>query len=486
MQLFHFLKNTRGAIKPLNALLISGAAGAVFAYTVGTVSDNQIEAERRVRTLSGISAAAPQQGLLRRDGKLTSINVGDGLNQLATAEERAAMQGNNALDKYVANQRALEGMDAALGRAAQFSETDGLNTANRDISQISGQYVPGTSVDTGEGVSGAVTRAGETPAGDDKPGASDRPSLAPAAITRASGSPSGSSAGAVSGGIVGGPGAGVNNPQEGVRMSGAMPGGSNIISQRGLDKGPLGNSGTSFAPGYRDGRVRLAKNSGRMQDELKQISKFSADALRRNENPANVVGQAYMNATRSGGVDVEQPITEDDTTSSEDLKNPSGHKLNAIGNHLGNEQNKLEAREKAQAKLTRRLLLTLALSLGMMATGMIVLPKLHGIWRVAAAAVMVGIVFAASAVLFNAANHFIRDYGKGGGLGMAWLAKILSPFLVAGMTCVAVDPKGSWNAVKKLWGNIVGGFKKMFNPINIALGSISNTIKNTLFGSLFK
>ena len=55
MNLLRFLKSTKGAIKPLNALLISGAAGAVFAYTVNTAANKQIQAERAVRTLSGIS-----------------------------------------------------------------------------------------------------------------------------------------------------------------------------------------------------------------------------------------------------------------------------------------------------------------------------------------------------------------------------------------------------------------------------------------------
>ena len=41
MNLFRFLKNTRGAIKPLNALVLSGAVSAALAYTVNNVAKNQ-------------------------------------------------------------------------------------------------------------------------------------------------------------------------------------------------------------------------------------------------------------------------------------------------------------------------------------------------------------------------------------------------------------------------------------------------------------
>ena len=48
MHIFNLLKNTRGAIKARNALLIAGAAGAVFAYTVNNEAQKQIQAERQI------------------------------------------------------------------------------------------------------------------------------------------------------------------------------------------------------------------------------------------------------------------------------------------------------------------------------------------------------------------------------------------------------------------------------------------------------
>lgn len=485
MNLFHFLTSTRGAIKPLNALLISAAAGGVFAYTVGTVSDHQIEAERRVRTLSSITSTSPQQGMLQRGGQLTSINVGDSGNRLATPEERAAFQSNRALDRYMANQRALEGMDGALGRAAQFSESDGLNTGNREVAQTPGQFVQGASKDIGESVETNIYRSKTSPAGAAPAGASGKPSLAPATMTRASGS----NFGATSGGIVGGPGSG-SGPGEGARLSGAMPGGTNIISQRGLDKGPLGGSaGTSAFRNGRDSRITRGLKSGQGKNELDDIAKRSARAAASNSPSANEGAQAFLAGATRGGVVVSSAEGESEGgTVSEDLKNPSARKLKAIGNHLQNVEDKLTARERAQSKLTRRLLLTLAISLGAMAAGLVILNrfKSRNFWYWAIAAALMGVVVTANAVLFNAANHFIRDYSKGGGLGMAWLAKILSPFLVAGMGYVILEPSYALRAVQTLWHGIKMSFKTLFKPVDIALGSIKNTIVNSLMGSIFK
>ncbi len=478
MNLLHFLKSTRGAIKPLNALLISGAAGAVFAYTVGTVDDH-IQQQRPVRTLSSILSTSSPQGAILRDGQLTSINVGDSGHHLATPEERAAFQGNSAVDRYMANQQALAGMDEALGRAAQFSETDGLNTGNRDIVQQNPQLVQGSSADTGDGVAGAVTRAGAQPAGAGN--ASGGPAtLAPAAITRASGSNPGSSAGAVSGGIAGGPGQTLSGG-EGDRLSGAMPGGSNIITQRGLDKGPLGNSGTSAFRNGRNGYITRGPKNRQGKNELEDIARRSARAAASANPSANEGAQAFLaGGTRSGGVRVDE-VSDGEGTSSEDLAVPSASKLRAVGNHLNKVQDEQEKRNQAHRALINRLLVTLAISLGMMAAGMAILPRLPGIWRVVVAAAMVGVVGVANAVLFTAARHFIRDYGKEGGTGMAWFAAILAPILVAGMTYVAIDPKGAWGNVKKLGSNIWKSIKKGFNMVDIAMGSLKNTVVNSIF-----
>lgn len=498
MNLFNFLKSTRGAIKPLNALLISGAAGVVFVYTVGNVADKQIKAERQVRTLSGIAASSPQQSMLRRDGRLTSINVGDGRGQLATAEERAAMQGNRALDKYMANQQALAGMDAALGRAAQFSESDGLNIGNREVVQGTPQFVRGTSVDTEAGVAGAVTRAGAGKPGKVKTTAPT--TLAPATMTRASGNNSGSAAGAVSGGIVGGPGS--TGGTEGMRMSGAMPGGTNIMSQRGLDKGPLGNSGTSSFRNGRDGYITRGPKMGQGKDELDDIAKRSARAAASNSPSANEGAQAFLAGATRGGVVVTNGEGESEGGSaSEDLKNPSDRKLRAIGNHLGKVEQEQEERQSANRALMWQMIATILGSIGAMVAGSLILSRFDDMiqdwlistggagwayarWaalvaaRWAWAAALMAAVTAANAWLVINATKFIDKYAETGGVGLAKACQWIAPIMAGGMLFTVLAPK----TMKGVFMNIWKQMKVLMSPIGLALG----TAKNALLGAIFK
>ena len=505
MNLFNFLKSTRGAIKPLNALLISGAAGVVFVYTVGNVADKQIKAERQVRTLSAISASSPQQSMLRRDGRLTSINVGDGRGQLATAEERAAMQGNRALDKYMANQQALAGMDVALGRAAQFSQSDGLNTGNRDVVQGVPQFVRGTSVDTEEGVAGAVTRAGAGQAGAAKTPAPTN-TLAPATLTRASGNNSGSAAGAVSGGIVGGPSS--TGGSEGMRLSGAMPSGSNIMSQRGLDKGPLGNSGTSSFRNGRDGYITRGPKMGQGKDELDDIAKRSARAAASNSPAANEGAQAFLASATRGGVVVTNGEGElEGGSASEDLKNPSAHKLRAIGNHLGKVEDEQEERQTANRALMWQMIATILGTIGAMVAGALLLSTLDNTienWLFEASVAtlpadkaacesmanmfrlrrhLLGIglmaaVTAANAWLVINATKFINKYAETGGVGLAKACQWIAPVLVGGMLFTVLAPK----TMKGVFSNIWKQMKELMSPVGMVMG----TAKNALLGAIFK
>ena len=238
MNLLRFLKSTKGAIKPLNALLVSGAAGAAFFYVANTAAQKHIEAERSVRTLTSISTTSPQEGLHRQGGLLTSINVRDGRNELATAEERAAMGGNTALERYAANQRALGNMDANLGRAAQFGESDGLNVGNRELVQTTPGFVAGSSYNPAADVAGAVGQAQPGTAGE--AGVEGGRTLAAASMARASGSNLNAASGPVAGGTAGGAGASPTRAAapavgERPRLSGAMPGGTNIVSRMGLE-----------------------------------------------------------------------------------------------------------------------------------------------------------------------------------------------------------------------------------------------------------
>lgn len=463
MNLFRFLKSKKGAIKPLNALLISGAAGVVFAYTINTAADNQIQAERAVRTLTSIEGTAPQQGMRRQGDLLTSINVRDGRNQLATNEERAAMKGNSPLDRYEANQRALENMDSSLGRAAQFSESEGLNTGNRNAIQSADRFVVGNpNAQAGNGVAtGSYTRRGA----DSSSGAGasgGQAQLANASMARASGNSFGGTSGAVSGGIT-------VSPAEGsARLSGAMPGGSNIVSQR-QSAGLGGNGGTSSFNRDRNGRITRGGRAGSNANELKDIVTKSAAAARNtSKDSANEGGRAFLaSAVTSGGVQVGNGEDATRGASSGDFA-PTDKKLKAIGNKLKEVEDKQAARSQAQKRLIGLLLGMTAASLAMMVAGATLLSWMDEhclnpwgrIARWAIAAAMVAAVATFANVLFVAAKHFIEDYSQYGGVGVATISKIVAPLLLGGMVYIAIRPQDAgW--FRKLGNNIINRFRKI-------------------------
>ena len=477
MNLFRFLKSTSGAIKPLNALLISGAAGVVFAYTVNTAANHQIQAERAVRTLTSIEGTAPQQGMHRQGDLLTSINVRDGRNQLATAEERAAMKGNDPLARYEANQRALDNMGSSLGRAAQFAESEGLNTGNRNAVQSSNGFVVGNpNAPTG----GVVIDDGDDSA--DAQGYANRQGnaggqaqLANASMARASGSTFGGTSGAVSGGISAQGAA--KAPAEGpARLSGAMPGGSNIVSQR-ASAGLGGNNTASFGAD-RNARTTRGRRIGAERDELKDIVKKSAAAASNTNASANEGGRAFLASNQSSGGIRVGGTGEDVTASSSDFA-PTDKKLKAIGKKLGKVQQEQDERGKIQKELIAQLIATIVGSIGMMVAGSIILSKMKKspdgysklmYWVVAGA--MMATVAAANAWLFIRAAKFIDRYQAAGGIGIAKMATILAPIMVAGMVFTAIKPDGWKELGKSIWGKV----KAAFEPVGMLTGKVAETI----------
>ncbi len=496
MNLLRFLKSTKGAIKPLNALFISGAAGAVFFYTVNTAANKQIRAERAVRSLSGIAQTAPQAGMQRRGGLLTSINVRDGRDQVATAEERAAMKGNTVLDRYNANQRALANMESSLGRAAQLSEGDeGLNTANRDAVQAPSRFSVGNpnAVDVGA----SATYAGQSSGAGAAETSGSTNQLAPASMTRASGNAFNATSGPIAAGQAGGTGGIVAEGPR--RLSGAMPGGTNVVTRMGLDGTTARASTSSFGQG-RDGRGTRGRNMGADRDELKDILHKSAAAAGNANASGNEGGRAFLaSAVTSGGVTVDG-TGDAQTASSADLAAPTNHKLKAIGNRLTQEENKQEERNKAHRKLIWQLVGTALGSIGMMVAGSLILTKLDKQveawlfeasvatlpadkaaclamaaslkfkrWLIAGA--MIAAVGAANAWLFVNAKKFVSNYGAYGGTAVATIAQIVAPLMLAGMVQTALKP--DWKGfIKSMWGKL----KNSLDPVNVLTSTATNSI----------
>ena len=475
MNLLRFLKSTRGAIKPINALLLSGAAGAGFFFIVNTAANKQIEAERQVRSLSSISQTSAKEGMQRQGGMLTSIQVRDGRNQLATAEERAAMGGNSALERYNANQRALGNMEASFGRAAEFSDADGgLNTGNRDYEEGNTRFSVGNpnvrpTVGNRSGSDGGAEdyndayrsgAAGSSPA-----------TLAHASMARASGNSFGGTSGPIASA---GSGAGSGNTSgatgEGARLSGAMPGGSNIVSKLGLE-GANAGAGTSSFGRDRDARGSGSRRNGSGKGELNDILKKSAEAAANKNASANEGGRAFLAGGRSsGGLSVDGSGTVGYGTSS-DLSSNTAKKLKAIGNRLSAEEAYQKEREAAHKRVQNIFWAMLAASVGLIVgISLVKIPWVK--W------LMVAGVVAAQATVITKVVQFTHKYSDGGN-AFTKLMVILAPVLVGAAVYSAIVP----NAWGKIWTTIKTKFMEMFSLAGI-VGTVTGAVGSAAKGAV--
>lgn len=491
MNLLRFLKSTKGAIKPLNALALSGAAGVGFFFIANTAADRQIQAERQVRTLSSIAQTSPQKGMLRQGEMLTSINVRDGLNQLATAEERAAMQGNSAMDRYNANQRALDNMGASLGRAAQYADGDaGLNTSNRDVQEGPVRYAVGNPRANAVGnAAGEYMDSGRSGGATPRGGAQNQ--LASASMARASGNTfSGSYGPSGSAGASGSSASGTEGPR---RLSGSMPSGSNIVSQMGLD-GATARANSSFGRD-RNGRTGRGQTVGSERNELKDILKKSAAADANANASANEGGRAFLASARSsGGITVDGTTNNGGAATSSDLTANTNRKLKAVGNRMKQEENTQEKRQKQNRNLIIQLFATVVGSLGVMLAGASILSNFDDkikdtlakaalsagpaqaalLARAAAlkltrwliAGAMTAAVVAANAFLFYKAKQFIHTYGSHGGIAAAVISQIAAGVMVGGMVFVAMKPKLVNDFIKKQWNKLYDKYIKKRQLLN--------------------
>ena len=511
MNLLRFLKSTKGAIKPLNALLLSGAAGVGFFFVANTAANKQISAERQVRTLSGITQSSQQESMRRQGGMLTSINVRDGRNQLATAEERAAMSGNSALDRYNANQRALDKMGSSLGKAAQFSDSDsGLNTGNRETENASTRFSVGNPHAHAVGAAAGAYVEGQADGATGSASGTNH-QLASASMARASGNSFSGSYGPVSGANAGGaPSARTGAGGEGTRLSGAMPGGSNIVSQLGREGAGAGTrTGSSSFGQNRNGRAGRSQNVGNNRDELRDILKKSAAADANVNASANEGGRAFLaSAISSGGITVDGQTDTGSATSS-DFTGDTDRTLKAVGNRLKQEEQEQDDRQKKNEDLLFQLITTALGSIGVIVAGAKILSKLDAsitaleaelktqemllatmsasplpgmqaaaaamqakvnatrallsgakLKRKIAAIAMVTLVTGANGFLFVMAKKFAHEYGGSGGINIATVAQTVAPILVAASVQTAITP--TWSGFfKAAWGRVKGSLSQI-------------------------
>lgn len=376
MKLFDFLKSKTGKlVMGVPQLAAIGGAGLMLTY--GAFKTDQImDKDQPLRTLSSVSASSSYEGLNRRaDGMLSSMNIQN--RGVAVGAERARLEGTSSNNDF--GLAALDNLESRIsvpgvGQAASSSATDGLGSGGVDMVEIGPGASGGSRAAVSGGTSGvAVQGAGASANGASASGSGASGQLASASMARASGgsfNSSGFGGSGAAGGIsasrsgspsLGGAGAG----SEGYQFSGAMPSGSNIVSSYTGRSGARANS--SFGAGSRDASVGRGGRRVNEKDDLKRISKMSAEVAKdRNRSAVGGARPFLAESATSGGLSLETG-GEVTTTGSADLSQPEARKLKAIGDWKQETQDKGDNREKARTRLMWMTLALIAAALGTMA-----------------------------------------------------------------------------------------------------------------------
>lgn len=470
MNLFKFLKSTSGKIV-LRApqLLTIGGVGALAVYGAYQTDNTFASKEAPIRTLSSISSGSSYEGLQSKDGLLTSINIKDSLNQVATAEERAALEAGSGS----ANNFGLDNVDniqnISFGSAAETSSTtDGLGMgANRAVlngpaaaGASGGRQVPGVS---GGAVSAAAAHQ-----------AANRPSLGTASMARASGNAFNAASGAIGGSSASGSGGSGSSGQsgsgsEGYQFSGAMPSGSNAVSAMGLSR-----SGSGFMAGGRNATTAANRRSFRDSNDLRDISKRSADAARNENRAANEGSRAFLASSRnSGGMTVEGGV-ETESTGSADFENPANAKLKAIGNWVEQEDDFAEKQEKARKRLMWMTLALIAATVAAIPAAYHLISKgkmlmLNPLTAAAGAPlvawgwVILGVVMAYAATVVGFGVNYQKNYNGNLMPIMSYLvsAGAIGALIWTGISAMKTGAAGDKAAQKTFMGKATGALKKV-------------------------
>ncbi len=299
MRWLHFITNKAGKFTlGVPQVLALAGVGALAVYTA-TQFDEPAKKPQQVRDLSAITHQSERAGM-RRDasGNLTSVNVGDRLNQLATAQERARMQGGSNDFGLSAADNVGGAVDGAFGRAAAAtSDTEGLGMGGNKVGGFIGE---GTSsgARSGTAMDGSVLKAAAQSAANGN-------TLQSASMARASGSGLSASygAGSSSSGVgspfsgnsgLGGSASGLPSGEGSHRLSGSMPTGS-----VGLIASAKGKS--SFGRGNDKGGFGAGRRQGFGGDDLKTIAKRSAAVAANSDRAANEGSSAFLGAGQESG-----------------------------------------------------------------------------------------------------------------------------------------------------------------------------------------
>ena len=466
MKWMNLLKNKAGKLV-FGVPQMTAIAGVGLIATYGAFkADTVLSESPAVRSLSSISSGYNYGGM-RQAGRagLTSINVKDGLNQVATAEERARMEagrtGGGDFGLSAADNLGSSVSSSMAGRAAGTSETEGLGMGRNAV-----VMQEGTSA-RGGGTGGARVSPGAVTGRTGRAGSAGGQQLAPASVSRASGSGLNASYGGASSG-----GAGVNGRNaagasgagraEGYKFSGAMPSGTDPLSMRGGN----GRSSSTFMAGGRHvtaGRGRHSKGTG---NDLKDISKRSAEAALNRDRSANEGSRAFLaSGQNSGGMSIDSNVDTQETGSA-DFAAPEARNLKAIGGWGEQKDQEAEKQTKARKKLMWWIL-------GLVAATAVAIPLVYHLiaagkgssflgiglvaWGIATAVAVVGVALRTLQLAIGYLQNFQGKLLPIVGLGLSAAAIGAMGYVVAR----AFTNQGDAAAQEKFLGKAMGLLKKV-------------------------
>lgn len=411
MKILHFLKSKAGKLV-VGAPQMLTIAGVGLMATYGAFKTDQIiDNELPLRSLSSVSEASSYEGLNRRsDGMLSSMNIQnrEGRKGVAVGADRERLEGGRSASDFGLTAVDNLGRTVSVPRAAGTSASDGLGTGGVDMVEIS---------------SGSLSTRASAPVVNPAPvsqganAAGGR--LASASMARASGNAFNAASGSMGGGTAGSSGGRRGAPArsgttEGYQFSGAMPSGSNIVSAQSGAYGSRGGT-SQFLAGGRNAAAGRGGRTVNEKDDLKRITKMSADVAKdRNRGATSGARPFLSNSATSGGMSIDSS-TEASSSGSADFSTPTDRKLKAIGDWGKEVKKESSSRTKAR---TRLMWMTLAL----LAATIAALPAIYyliamgskaSFWGAALVAwgwVLAGVIMAYAGVVIGFAIDYFSNY----------------------------------------------------------------------------
>lgn len=483
MKILNFLTSKAGRLV-IGAPQMLTLAGVGLVATYGAFKTDQImDNELPLRSLTSVSASSAYEGLNRRsDGMLSSMNIQnrEGRKGVAVGADRARLEGNRAASDFGLTAVDNLGRTVAVpgaGAAAATSATDGLGSGGVDMVEVRGGGDPTRASAPGVNPAAVAGASGGQ--------------LASASMARASGNAFNAASGSMGGANASGAPSGRRSaptrsgPAEGYQFSGAMPSGSNIVSAQGGGYGTRGGS-SQFMAGGRNSTVIRAGRKVDEKDDLKQITKMSADVAK-DRNRGTVAGARpfLANSATSGGISIDGG-TEASSGGSADFSTPTDRKLKAIGDWGKKQEDTAQKRSDARTRLLWMTLALVAAALGTMAFagGLILKGRMQMMigqalmalpYGKAAGAMMLakgklnmalgwGAIALSGAYALTVLGFAIDYMSKYGGGFMPIVSTIVSLGAVAALTITGVKAMKAQvfaNDIAKFQGQVVGVLKQV-------------------------